>query len=246
MAARALHPAIVVLPLGDEQYEDGTLALFRLAYDKTWGRLNEFSHPTPGNHEYQTRNAAGYFDYFESQGVAVGARTEGWYSYNVGAWHFIALNSNCAFIGGCGAASAQARWLAADLVANRQKCSVAYMHHPFRSAGPNGDTAALQPLMTLLYVAGVDIVLSGHEHSYQRFEPMTGDGVADPQRGFRLFVVGTGGRDLTAFTRLAPLTAIRTNEHFGVMKIMMKDVSYEWAFTNTAGIVVDAGSGVCS
>ena len=246
MSARALHPAVVVLPLGDLQYEDGTLAEFRQSYNATWGRLNEFSHPVTGNHEYQTRNATGYFDYFAAQGVVVGARTEGWYSYNVGEWHFMALNSNCGSIGGCGANSAQARWLAADLAANQKKCAVAYMHHPFLSSGANGDTPALQPLMRLLYAANAEIVLAGHEHNYQRFEPMTPDAVADPQKGFRLFVVGTGGRDLTSFARAAPaLSVIRTNEHFGVMEITMKDAAYSWAFINSAGITVDSGSGVC-
>lgn len=247
MRERALHPSVVVLPLGDLQYESGTLAQFRSNYQTTWGRANENSHPVPGNHEYETRGATGYFDYFAGVAVAVGARAEGWYSYNVGDWHFVALNSNCGLIGGCNVGSVQYRWLQIDLLQNRQKCTVAYMHHPFQASGPNGNTPALLPFMRLLYENGVDIVLSGHEHSYERFAPITPDLVRDPTRGLQLFVVGTGGRDLTVFAR-APVahSAFRTNAHFGVLRITMKEGGYEWAFINTEGIVFDPGSSACS
>jgi hypothetical protein len=242
---RILHPALVVLPLGDLQYESGTLAEFRKNYSTTWGRFNEISHPTTGNHEYETRGAAGYFDYFASVGVAVGARTEGWYSYTLGDWHFIALNSNCASIGGCNAGSAQYRWLQSDLLLSRQKCTVAYMHHPFLSSGQNGSTPALLPLMRLLYENNVEIVLAGHDHSYERFNPVTPEQVADPVKGLRLFTVGTGGRDLYEFTRVLPNSATRYNGNFGVLRIVMKDGAYDWSFLNIAGIVGDTGSGVC-
>lgn len=246
MSERALRSAVVVLPLGDLQYEKGTLTEFKTNYHATWGRLNDTAHPVPGNHEYDTRSATGYFDYFASTGVAVGARTEGWYSYNVGDWHFVALNSNCGSVGGCGSASAQYRWLQADLTTSRQKCTVAYMHHPFQASGPNGSTAALLPFMRLLHENNAELVLSGHEHSYERFNPITPDLVPDPTKGLRLFVVGTGGRDLTGFVR-APFahSAFRTNEHFGALRIVMKDAAYDWAFVNTAGVVIDSGSGVC-
>ena len=246
MSERALHPAVVVLPLGDLQYDSGTLAEFRKNYQTTWGRVNENSHPVTGNHEYDTRNASGYYDYFASVGVAVGARSEGWYSYNVGDWHFLALNSNCEQVGGCGTGSAQYRWLQNDLLQSRQKCTVAYMHHPFQASGPNGNTPALLPFMRLLYLNETDIVLAGHEHSYERFVPITPDLVPDPAKGLRFFVVGTGGRDLQAFTKaLMPHSAIRTNQHFGTLRIVMKEAAYDWAFVNTTGIVIDSGSGVC-
>lgn len=246
VSEKALRSAVIVLPLGDLQYEAGTLAEFRKNYHTTWGRLNDNSRPAPGNHEYDTRGATGYFDYFASVGVAVGARTEGWYSYSVGDWHFVALNSNCGPVGGCGVASPQYRWLQADLTTSRQKCTVAYMHHPFQASGPNGSTPALLPFMRLLYENSAEIVLSGHEHSYERFNPITPELVPDPARGLRLFVVGTGGRDLTSFTR-APFahSAFRTNEHFGALRIVMKEASYDFAFVNTAGIEIDRGSGVC-
>lgn len=244
MSERALHPALVVLPLGDLQYDSGTLAEFRKNYHATWGRANEYSHPTTGNHEYETRGAAGYFDYFASVGVAVGARNEGWYAYNVGDWHFVSLNSNCGNIGGCGTGSAQYRWLQADLLASRQKCTVAYMHHPFQSSGQNGNTPELLPLMRLLYENNVDLVLAGHDHLYERYNPMTPELVPDPTRGFRLFVVGTGGRDLYQFAR-APNSAFRHNQGFGVLRITMKELAYDWSFVDLGGIVLDSGSSAC-
>jgi hypothetical protein len=246
VAERALRPAVVALPLGDLQYESGTLAEFRKNYDATWGRVNANAHPAPGNHEYETRNAAGYFDYFAGVGVAVGARTEGWYSYNVADWHFIALNSNCGSIGGCNSGSAQYRWLQSDLLTHKQKCTVAYMHHPFQASGPNGNTPELLPFMRLLYENNADIVLSGHEHSYERFALITPDLVPDGAKGLRLFVVGTGGRNLTAFVR-PPVahSAARTNEHFGALRIVMKNGAYDWSFLDISGAVIDSGDGVC-
>jgi len=245
MAERALHPAVVVLPLGDLQYDSGTVAEFRKNYQTTWGRVNEYSHPVAGNHEYETRGAAGYFDYFASVGVAVGARTEGWYSYNIGDWHFVALNSNCGSIGGCNTGSAQYRWLQGDLLQSRHKCTVAYMHHPFLSSGQNGSTPELLPLMRLLHENSVDVVLAGHDHLYERFNPATPDQVADSAKGLRLFTVGTGGRDLYEFTRVLPNSAVRYNQSFGVLRITMKELAYDWSFVNIGGIVIDSGSGVC-
>lgn len=245
MSERALHPALVVLPLGDLQYESGTLAEFRKNYHATWGRVNEYAHPVTGNHEYETRGATGYFDYFASVGVAVGARNEGWYSYPIGDWRFIALNSNCGPLGGCTSGSAQYRWLQAELLQNKQKCTVAYMHHPFLSSGQNGSTPELLPMMRLLYENNVDIVLAGHDHLYERFNPITPDQVADPAKGLRLFTVGTGGRDLYEFSRVLPNSERRYKDSFGVLRITMKDLAYDWSFVNIAGIVVDSGSGVC-
>jgi acid phosphatase type 7 len=245
VSERALHPAVIVLPLGDLQYESGTLAEFKKNYHATWGRFNEIAHPTTGNHEYETRGATGYFDYFASVGVAVGARNEGWYSYNVGDWHFVALNSNCGSIGGCTTGSAQYRWLQADLVQSKLKCTVAYMHHPFLSSGQNGSTPELLPLMRLLHENNVDLVLAGHDHLYERFNPITPDQVPDPAKGLRLFTVGTGGRDLYEFLRVLPNSAVRYNQSFGALRVTLKDAAFDWSFVNIAGIVIDSGSGVC-
>ena len=245
VAERAVRSAVVALPLGDLQYEAGTLAEFNRNYHTTWGRFNDIAHPTSGNHEYDTRGATGYFDYFASKGVAVGARNEGWYSYSIGEWHFIALNSNCGSIGGCGTGSAQYRFLQADLLLNRQRCTVAYMHHPFLSSGRNGSTPALLPMMRLLYENNAELVISGHDHSYERFDPITPDQVTDSSKGLRLIVVGTGGRDLYDFPQVLPNSAVRFNQDFGVLRIVMKEASYEWAFIKIGGTVVDSGSGVC-
>jgi hypothetical protein len=248
LAEKARNPSvpIVVLPLGDLQYNSGTLVEFTRNYNETWGRLNEAAHPVPGNHEYETRGAIGYFDYFQTKSVAVGARNEGWYSYDKGDWHFIALNSNCGPIGGCTRASAQGRWLQGDLLQNRsKKCTVAYMHHPWQSSGTNGGTPDVEPLIQLLHENNVEIVLAGHDHDYERFLQVTPQLVADSDKGLRLFVVGTGGRDLQGYTRTHSFSAYRNNSHFGVLKILMKDGSYEWGFVNTDGVVFDPGSGVC-
>ena len=246
LSEKALRSVVVALPLGDTQYDSGTLAEFNKNYDATWGRVNSFAHPAVGNHEYETRGAAGYFDYFASKGVGVGARTEGWYQFTVGEWHFISLNSNCGQIGGCNVGSAQYRWLQTDLATNRSKCTVAYMHHPFQSSGQNGGTPELLPFMRLLYENNVEIVLAGHDHDYERFNPITPDLVSDTGRGMRLFVVGTGGRDLQGFARpgFAHL-AFRNNDHFGVLRIVMKDLAYDWDWINTEGVSLDKGSGVC-
>ncbi len=245
IADRALRSAVVVLPLGDLQYEAGTLAEFNRSYHTTWGRFNDIARPVTGNHEYDTRGAAGYFSYFSQRGVNVGSPTEGWYEHNIGDWHFVALNSNCAAIGGCGENSPQYRWLQADLAANRRKCTVAYMHHPYLSSGQNGSTPALRPLMRLLYNNSAEIVLSGHDHSYERFNPITPEDVADPTRGLRFFVVGTGGRDLYTFPRTLPNSDFRYNQSFGVLRIVMKEAAYDWQFVNIAGVTIDSGSGVC-
>jgi hypothetical protein len=248
LAEKAKNPnaPIVVLPLGDLQYDHGSLEEFNKNYNETWGRLNAVAYPVAGNHEYDTRLAAGYFDYFLTKGVYVGARNEGWYSYDKGDWHFIALNSNCGQIGTCTRASAQGRWLQGDLLLNRsKKCTVAYMHHPWHSSGTNGSTLELEPLIQLLYENNVDIVLAGHDHDYERFVQVTPQLVADPDKGLRMFVVGTGGRDLMGYTRTLSFTAYRNNSHFGVLKILMKDGAYEWAFINTEGVAIDPGVGTC-
>ena len=245
VSERALRSLVVVLPLGDLQYDSGTLAEFRKNYDATWGRLNANARPVVGNHEYVTPRAAGYFDYFIGFGVDVGARTEGWYSYDIGEWHFVALNSNCAAVGGCNLGSLQYRWLQSDLATRNKKCTVAYMHHPFQSSGQNGSTPALLPLVQLLHQNKVELVLSGHDHNYERFNPITPELVPDALLGVRLFVVGTGGRDLTGFVRTATNSAFKTNEHYGALRIIMKDEAYEWGFITTGGAVIDPGSAVC-
>ncbi len=182
-----------VAVLGDTAYENGTPDEFARCYEPTWGRHKARTRPAVGNHEYGTPGAAGYFAYF---GAAAGEAGKGWYSYDLGAWHVVALNSNCSLVG-CQAGSEQEQWLRADLAANGARCTVAYMHHPrFSSGNVHGGSSAVDPLWRALEADGAELVLAGHDHDYERFAPQTASGALDVERGVRQFVVGTGGRPL--------------------------------------------------
>ena len=233
------------LPLGDNQYEDGTLAKFQSSYEPTFGRLKAITHPVVGNHEYLTAGAAGYFDYF---GAQAGARGQGWYSYDIGRWHLIALNSMCAKVGGCEPTSPQGRWLAADLAAHPNACTLAYAHYPRFSSGYHGNTDTLQPLWQQLYDGGVEILLSGHDHVYERFAPQDAAGHADPARGVRQFVVGTGGKNHYAFANPSGTanSEARDAASYGVLELALDDNGYRWQFVPLAGgTFTDSGSGTC-
>ena len=191
-----------VLPLGDNQYRCGAYTAYLEAFDRSWGRLDPIMFPVPGNHEYDapagqpdcdiTQQGLGYFQYFSDAAGQVG---KGYYSYDVGAWHLIALNSNCGFIGGCGAGSPEETWLRADLASHPTACTLAYWHHPRWSSGTtHGSSTNMAAFWNALSSAGADVVLNGHEHNYERFAPQLPNGVADPA-GIREFVVGTGGAD---------------------------------------------------
>ncbi|HEX8100848.1 MAG TPA: metallophosphoesterase, partial [Actinomycetota bacterium] len=181
-----------VLPLGDNQYESGRLSEYQGAYDRTWGRFKGISHPVPGNHDYDS-GGEGYFAYFGGQAGNPGA---GYYSFDLGGWHLVALNSNCGAIGGCGRGSPQERWLRDDLAHHSKRCTLAYWHHPrFSSGVEHGSTPEMQAIWQALYEHNAEIVLSGHEHNYERFAPQDSVGHADPRKGIREFVVGTGGRN---------------------------------------------------
>jgi len=235
-----------VLTLGDEAYPAGTAEDFGECYDPTWGRFKDRTKPVPGNHEYDTEGAEGYFEYF---GKAAGDPDEGYYSYNLGSWHLVALNSNCEEIGGCDESSPQVSWLEADLAANDDKgCTLAYMHHPrFSSGVKHGNTHYIKPLWEVLYEAGADVVLSGHEHNYERFAPQDPGGGADPQRGIRQFVVGTGGGK-GLYPILEPLanSEVHNDETYGVLKLTLNPKSYEWRFVPVEGETFsDSGSARC-
>jgi hypothetical protein len=231
-----------VLPLGDLQYEDGSLADYRASYDRTWGRLRPISHPVPGNHEYGTAGAEGYFHYF---GAAAGDPDRGYDSFDVGSWHLVALNSNCGEVGGCGAGSPQERWLRHDLAADDARCTLAYWHHPrFSSGTEHGDTPSVAPLWQALEEDGADVVLSGHEHSYERFSPQDSTGAIDP-RGIREFVVGTGGRSHYPMGTPDRWSERRVTDTFGVLFLTLRRDGYDWRFTDTAGKDIDAGQFPC-
>jgi uncharacterized protein YjdB len=232
-----------VFAAGDDAYENGTLGEFQTCYGPTWGRHKSRTLPATGNHEYQTTDAAGYFDYF---GGVAGPVGKGWYSTTVGTWHVIVLNSNCTLIGGCGATSEQGKWLAADLAANPTACTVAIWHHPrFRSGGIVGGSG-LSDLWKLLYNANADLILNGHAHFYERFAPQTVSGTADPVRGIREFIVGTGGKSLNTLGTAIPNSEVRSNSTYGVLKLTLGSGQYGWQFVPVAGkTFTDQGTGNC-
>jgi hypothetical protein len=248
-----------VLALGDLQYECGELANFRQFYDPTWGRFKDLTRPVPGNHEYAVgarcepgtaRGAAGYFDYWNGVGADTGPagdRTRGYYSYDLGAWHVIALNANCGEVGGCEADSPQGVWLQEDLAAHPSECTLAYWHQPRFSSGTHGGDEAVDGFWRLLYDAGADVVLNGHDHSYERFAPQTPDGASDPGRGIRQFVVGTGGAALRPIPREAPNSELRDAMTHGYVRMTLRSGGYDWQFVPVAGgSFTDSGTGACT
>jgi hypothetical protein len=232
-----------VLTLGDNQYESAATSAFAASFGPSWGRLKAITHPAIGNHEYGTSQAAGYFSYF---GPAAGPPGRGYYSYDVGAWHLISLNSNCAPAGGCNAGSPQEAWLKADLAAHPKACTLAYWHHPRFSSGEHGDQTQTQALLNDLYAARADVVLNGHDHDYERFAPQTPTGAADPAGGIREFVVGTGGKNHYAIHGTQPNSEVHDNTTFGVLELRLHPASYDWRFMPEAGrTFTDAGSQSC-
>lgn len=232
-----------ILALGDLAYESGTTEQFAACYDPSWGRHRSRTWPVPGNHEYETAGAAPYFAYF---GAAAGVPGQGWYSIDLGAWHLIGLNSNCEEIGGCDLDSPQADWLRADLAANNAACTLAYWHHPRWSSGDeHGSDPRTDALWRILAVAGADLVLTGHDHVYERFVPMDAEGVAATD-GMVEFVVGTGGRSLYRFKTTLPTSATHDNTTFGVLQLTLRPDAYDWEFVAATGTrFADSGSADC-
>jgi hypothetical protein len=232
-----------VLALGDISNEDGALRIYQESYDPTWGRVKNITHPAAGNHDYlNAPDAAGYFTYF---GAAAGQPGKGYYSYEVGAWHIIVLNSNCSRAGGCAVGSPQEQWLKADLAAHPNMCTIAYWHHPRFSSGEQGNYVAADPFWKALYAAGVEIVMNGHDHVYERFAPQNPGGAADP-KGIQEFIVGTGGKVLNNFATTQPNSLVRHRDTFGVLKLTLHPTSYDWQFAPEAGkTFTDTGTRNC-
>ncbi|MGH2463248.1 MAG: metallophosphoesterase family protein [Candidatus Limnocylindria bacterium] len=232
-----------ILTLGDHAYPDGTNADFASCYDPSWGRHRDRTYPTPGNHEYETPGAAAYFAYF---GERAGTLGEGWYSFDLGAWHLIALNSNCDEVGGCGTDSPQAAWLRADLAEHPAACTLAYWHHPrWSSSDEHGPDPRTDELWRILFTAGADLVLSGHDHVYERFLPMDADGAAAPT-GLTQFVVGTGGRSRYRFGAILPTSAAHDSATYGVLQLTLHPDAYAWEFVSASGTrFADSGSADC-
>ncbi len=216
-----------VLLMGDTQYPRGELANFKAFYDPTWGRFLDRTHPSPGNHEYSRNRAADYYAYF---GERAGEPTRGYYSFDLGAWHFVSLNSNCGYVN-CSAESVQVRWLKADLASNKTKCVLAFWHTPrFNSGDTHGDDTDTSAFWDVLYEAGVDVVLNGHEHIYERFQPQDPLARADDKKGIRAFTVGTGGATLYKLSEPRPNSAVRHNASLGVLKMTLSQDAYAWEF----------------
>lgn len=228
-----------VMALGDNAYEDGTDGEYANCYQPTWGRHKARTRPAAGNHDYHTSGAAGYYRYF---GAAAGDPSKGYYSYNLGAWHIVVLNSNIS----ASAGSAQEQWLRADLAASTATCTLAYWHHPRFSSGYHGNASGMQALWQALYDHNADVVVAGHEHNYERFAPQTPTGAADPVRGIREFIVGTGGRSLRSFGTTKPNSEVRDNTAHGVIKFTLHATSYDWQFIPIAGkTFTDSGTANC-
>lgn len=232
-----------VFTLGDNAYDHGSPGEFASCYGPTWGRHLARTRPVPGNHDYLTPGAQGYFDYF---GTRAGAPAHGFYSFDLGEWHVVALNTNCVEIGGCGEGSAQLDWLRADLAANTARCALAYGHHPLFSSGGHDADADVASLWSVLYGEGVDVVLAGHDHTYERFALQDPAGAPDPDRGIRQFVVGTGGAGLYHFEDIRPNSEARDSGTHGVLRLVLTPTGYEWEFVGVEGSdFTESGIDVC-
>jgi hypothetical protein len=236
-----------VFTAGDNVYPDGTDEDFERCYKPSWswGDHKEITKPSVGNHEYNTPGASGYFGYF---GAAAGDPAKGYYSYDLGNWHIVVLNSNCSdpTAPACAAGSPQEQWLENDLAAHPNTCTLAYWHHPRFSSGNHGDDVDVAPFWKALYQAGADVVLNGHDHTYERFAPQNPSGQADPAQGIREFVVGTGGAALTTFKSIQPNSVARIAKEHGVLKLTLHPEGYDWEFVTTPDeTVADSGNGKC-
>jgi Ca2+-binding RTX toxin-like protein len=237
-----------VLALGSTQYCCGTLAAFQASYNTSWGAAKAITHPVPGTREYATPGAAGYFDYFNGPGAPngpAGPRGLGYYSFDLGSWHLVALNTNCSQVP-CAAGSAQERWLRADLAAHPTSCTLAFSQAPRFSSGKPGGVLSVKPLWQALYDSGAEVVLSAGARDYERFRPLAPSGRFDAAFGIRQFVAGTGGYGLGAVGPPKPNSEVLNNTTFGVLELTLHPGGYVWAFVPEAGATfTDSGSGAC-
>ncbi|MEV4760430.1 DNRLRE domain-containing protein [Micromonospora sp. NPDC049559] len=225
---------------GDNVYDNGTAAEFNNYYAPTWGRHKARTRPTPGNHDYNTSGASGYYGYF---GANAGTAGQGYYSYDLGNWHIVALNSNISMSAG----SAQERWLRSDLAASTRPCTLALWHHPLFTSGANhSPSTSTRPLYQALYDYNADVVLWGHNHQYERFAPQNPSGGLDNARGLRAFVAGMGGASHYGFGTIAPNSQARNSDTYGVLKFTLHANGYDWQFVPEAGKTYnDSGTGTC-
>lgn len=232
----------IVFTLGDNVYPNGSAEQFQECYEPTWGRHKARTYPIPGNHDYNTGGAKAYYDYF---GARAGEPGKGYYSFDVGAWHIVALNSEIE----TGENSAQVEWLRDDLAQHPAQCTLALFHRPLFSSGPHGRDGSgekTRALWNVLYENNADVILSGHDHDYERFAPQNPQGARDDARGMRQFVVGTGGAVPYVFRDIQPHSEKRIAAMFGVLKVTLHERSYDWQFVPiTRGLFGDSGTGEC-
>src|SRR5205823_6613434 len=204
------------------------------SYAPSWGRYKANTYPASGNHEYQTSGAAGYYSYFGSaaspQDTSCTAGCKGYYSYDLGTWHLIVLNSECAQVGGCAAGNPQEQWLKADLAAHTNMCTLAYWHRPLFTSGTSLGDSAVDDFWADLYNAHADLVLNGHDHDYERFAPQDPSGASDPTTGLTEIIVGTGGKDHGSFNSTASNSVVRDNTTYGVLKLTLHPTRFAWQF----------------
>jgi hypothetical protein len=228
-----------VLSLGDNTYPAGLLAEFTDCYEPTWGRFKQRTYPTPGNHEYYTPEAVGYYDYF---GSAAGPARRGYFSFDLGKWHIVSINSNLK----APDHQQQLAWLKTDLAQHPARCTLAYWHHPLYSSGGHGNNDRMRDVWQVLKAADAEMVLVGHDHDYERFAPQDAEGQRDDAHGIREFVVGTGGAKLTPFVLRKANSEVSNNSTHGVLRMVLKDTGYEWEFLPVAGGgFTDRGSALC-
>lgn len=234
----------LVFTAGDNAYESGSAEEFRNCYEPTWGRHKDRTHPSVGNHEFHSNGATPYFGYF---GANAGDPTQGYYSYELGTWHIIVLNSECLEVGGCQQGSREEKWLISDLKAHPSRCILAYWHKPlFSSGAKHGNDPDMKPFWIDLHKYSATVVINGHDHDYERFAPQDPDGKPDSSRGIREFVAGTGGRNHRPFADPLPTTEVRNADTFGVLKMTLHPGAYEWEFIPEAGKTFhDSGTGSC-
>ena len=233
-----------VFAAGDLAYANGADSDFARCYEPTWGRHRARTTPAVGNHEYTIPKAAGYFNYF---GPAAGAPTKGYYSYDLGAWHVVVLNSECSKVGGCTSISPQGQWLNADLAAHPASCTLAIWHRPLYSSTSGAASSSMKPLWKILYDAGAELAVNGHAHNYERFAPQDQNGNFDTDKGIREFIVGTGGASFQSFSTPVANSEVRNSDTFGVLKLTLHPTgSYDWEFVPQGGkTFTDSGSGNC-
>jgi hypothetical protein len=234
--AERLDPKIVIV-LGDMQYGIDSMRTPRV-YDRTWGRLKSITRPIPGNHEYEVEGARVYYRYFKNQTPD----HPGYYAYDVEEWRVYALNARCLSLD----CDAEARWLDRDMTAHPRDCTIIAMHEPrYSSGGKHGGTDVVEPFWRVALRHHADIALAGHEHNYERFEPMDASGHLDAN-GIRSFVIGTGGKNLYGFATPEPGSSVRDSKDFGVLELTLGTGAYAWRFKRIDGVTVDYGTSYCS